>query len=64
MEFLVRIDINWPQDAPEERERIFAQELEAGQRLARARHRAAAVTGDHSETKEAACGSWRSPRSW
>lgn len=36
MEFLVRIDINWPPDAPaEERERIFAQELEAGQQLAR-----------------------------
>ena len=37
MEFLVRIEINWPPDAPEEdRERIFAEELEAGQRLARA----------------------------
>ena len=37
MEFLVRIEINWPPDAPaEERERIFAEELEAGQRLAHA----------------------------
>ena len=37
MEFLVRIEINWPPDAPaEERERIFADELEAGQRLAHA----------------------------
>lgn len=37
MEFLVRIQINWPADAPEEeRERIFAEELVAGQRLAHA----------------------------
>lgn len=37
MEFLVRIQINWPDDAPaEERERIFAEELVAGQRLAHA----------------------------
>lgn len=37
MEFLVRIQINWPVDAPEEeRERIFAEELVAGQRLAHA----------------------------
>lgn len=37
MEFLVRIQINWPADAPEEeRDRIFAQELESGQRLAHA----------------------------
>ena len=36
MEFLVRIEINWPPDAPEaEREAIFARELEAGQVLAR-----------------------------
>jgi muconolactone D-isomerase len=35
VEFLVRIEIVWPPDAPEgERERIFAAELEAGQRLA------------------------------
>lgn len=37
MEFLVRIQINWPPEAPEEeRARIFAEELEAGQRLAHA----------------------------
>ena len=37
MEFLVRIEIVWPPDAPaEDRARIFADELEAGQRLARA----------------------------
>ena len=37
MEFLVHIEIRWPPDKPvAERERIFAQELEAGQRLARA----------------------------
>ena len=37
MEFLVRIQIDWPADAAEgERERIFASELEAGQRLAHA----------------------------
>lgn len=37
MEFLVRIQINWPPHAPEEeRARIFAEELEAGQRLAHA----------------------------
>ncbi|WP_435741907.1 muconolactone Delta-isomerase [Nocardioides sp. SYSU DS0663] len=37
MEFLVRIEINWPPDKPAaERERIFAEELEAGQRLAQA----------------------------
>ena len=36
MEFLVHIQIDWPPDAPEEeRERIFAAELEAGQALAR-----------------------------
>lgn len=36
MEFLVRIEIVWPPDAPvEERERIFAAELLAGQELAR-----------------------------
>lgn len=35
MEFLVRIEIVWPPDAPtEDRERIFAEELAAGQRLA------------------------------
>jgi muconolactone D-isomerase len=37
VEFLVRIEIRWPPDRPEEeRELIFAQELEAGQRLAHA----------------------------
>jgi muconolactone D-isomerase len=37
VEFLVRIQIDWPADAvEEERERIFADELNAGQRLARA----------------------------
>lgn len=37
MEFLVRIEIRWPPEAPEaEREAIFARELEAGQVLARA----------------------------
>lgn len=37
MEFLVRIEIRWPPERPaEERKRIFAQELEAGQELARA----------------------------
>jgi muconolactone D-isomerase len=37
VEFLVRIDIKWPPDAPEERrEQIFAEELAAGQRLAHA----------------------------
>jgi muconolactone D-isomerase len=37
VEFLVRIEIQWPPDAStEERERIFAEELKAGQRLARA----------------------------
>jgi muconolactone D-isomerase len=36
VEFLVRIDIHWPPEAPaEDRERIFAKELEAGQELAR-----------------------------
>ncbi len=35
MEFLVRIQINWPPEAPEaERERIFAEELAVGQQLA------------------------------
>ena len=33
----MHIEIRWPADKPaEERERIFAEELEAGQRLARA----------------------------
>ena len=33
----MHIEIRWPADGPtEERERIFAQELEAGQRLAHA----------------------------
>ena len=37
MEFLVHIEIDWPPGAPEEeREAIFARELEAGQALARA----------------------------
>ena len=37
MEFLVHIEIVWPPGTPaEERERLFALELEAGQRLARA----------------------------
>ena len=37
MEFLVRIEISWPPDKPvAERERIFSEELEAGQRLAHA----------------------------
>jgi muconolactone D-isomerase len=37
VEFLVRIEIAWPPDQPEERrEEIFARELEQGQRLARA----------------------------
>ncbi|WP_199435504.1 muconolactone Delta-isomerase [Qaidamihabitans albus] len=36
MEFLVHIEIRWPADAPEEdRERIFAEECEQGQQLAR-----------------------------
>jgi muconolactone D-isomerase len=35
VEFLVHIEINWPPNAPvEQRERIFAEELEAGQKLA------------------------------
>ena len=37
MEFLVRIQIDWPPEAPEaERERIFTEELAVGQQLARA----------------------------
>jgi muconolactone D-isomerase len=37
VEFLVRIEVDWPPDAPvEERDRIFADELETGQRLAHA----------------------------
>lgn len=35
MEYLVKIEINWPADAPAERkEQIFADELLRGQRLA------------------------------
>lgn len=36
MEFLVRIEIRWPPDKPEEeREEVFSRELERGQELAR-----------------------------